>query len=440
MDPELLAQLQNPDPAVRRKAIVALGRTKDLAALKPLAAVYHNDPVPELRELARQAGRYIQQQNTPAPEPVAPPPDVEPEPPAPEQASAAAPAPSAAPVITRADVQHGQEHFRAARDLHEAGEQARAIKELALALHADPGLAKEPVFVSLASDVLGAPPRAAIRTLLDPERRQAAFRAAVAARRRTARRRGCAAGPVLAVLALLLAFGALALTLWWIVDDDTVDSIRHRYTVWRLTRDEQSLPGGRAYYLYEPPGAIPNGGWAVIVALHGSGASGEDMLTPELLDLADDERALLVAPNLGGSGTLDANAGQIEGLSQIVAYVREAHAVSTEGVVLYGYEQGGVLATAFLAAHPEQVYAVVAESPPGVFVPEPREGEGVPLPPLVLVYGEADALAQTSQAAIDALHAQGHPVEVVTVPGQGRQMSAEGRLVLRRFVRALHAA
>lgn len=452
MDPQLVDQLHNADPAVRRKAIIALGRSKDLTALSELAQVYRADPVPELRELARQAGRYIQQENRPAPEPVASPPDAELEPapldaissPVTPAVPAMTPAPMPAPAITPADVQRGAAYFRSARSLSESGEQARAIKELALALHADPGLANEPVFITLASEVLGAPPRAAIRTLLDPERRQAAFRAAVAARRRVIRQRGCALGPVLAALALFLALGALALTVWWIVDGDAIDSVRHRYTVWRLTEDERSLPGGRTYYLYEPSGVIPAGGWAVIVALHGGGATGEDMLTPELIDLADDERALLVAPNLDMasalSGAPDSRAGALEGLSEIVAHVREAYAVSAEGVALYGYDQGARLATAFLAAHPEQVYAAVAESPSGIFVPEPREGEGVPVPPLTLVFSASDTLAETTQPEIDALRAQGHTVEVVLVEGEARQMTEDGRRALRRILDAIRAA
>jgi len=447
MDPERLDQLQNPDPAVRRQAIIALGRSKDLAALPELANVYQSDPVPELRELARQAGRYIQQENQPAPEPAPPPPDVEPEPPASEAAptpvtpTAAVPA---EPAISPADVRRGQAHYRSARSLHEAGEQARAIKELALALHADPGLANEPVFITLASEVLGVPPRAAIRTLLDPERRQAAYGVAVAAKRwRYARRRRCALGPILAALALIFALAALALAVWWTVDRGSIDDLRHRYTVWRLTSDERSLPGGRTYYLYEPDGAIPNSGWAVIVALHGSGDTGEDMLTADLLDLADNERALLIAPNLGTldtlSGALDSSGGLIEGLSAIVEHVRAAYAVSPEGVVLYGYDQGARLATAFLAAHPEQIYAVVAESPSGVIVPEPEEDEGVPMPPLTLVFGEADALAETTRPEVDALQEQGYPVEMVVVPGQARQMSGDGQRALRRYLGAIRA-
>lgn len=445
MDPERLDQLQNPDPAVRRQAIIALGRSKDLAALPELAKVYKSDPVPELRELARQAGRYIQQENRPVPEPAPPLPDIAGEPPA---SDAPPPAPPAAavppPAITPEDVRRGQSHYRSARNLHEAGEQARAIKELALALHADPGLANEPVFVTLASEVLGVPPRAAIRTLLDPERRQAAYGVAVAAKRgRYARRQGCALGPILAALALILALAALALAVWWTVDPDSIDDLRHRYTVWRLTNDERSLPGGRTFYLYEPDGAIPTEGWAVIVALHGSGATGEEMLTAELLDLADNERALLIAPNLGTldtlSGALDSSGGPIEGLHAIVTHVREAYAVSPKGVVLYGYDQGARLATAFLAAHPELIYAVVAESPPSVVVPEVPEGEGAPMPPLTLVFGEADALAQITQPEIEALQEQGYPVEMIVVPGQARQMSGDGQRALRRFLGEIRA-
>lgn len=437
MDPERLDQLQNPDPAVRREAIIALGRSKDLDALPELAKVYQSDPVPELRELARQAGRYIQQETRPAPEPPPPLLDLEPEPApddTPTPVTPAAPV-AAQPAITAADVRRGQSHFRSARNLYEAGEQARAIKELALALHADPGLANEPVFVTLASQVLGVPPRAAIRTLLDPERRQAAYGVAVAAKRwRYTRRRGCAIVPILVGLALILAIAALALAIWWTVDPDTINSARHRYTVWRLTENERTLPGGRSYYLYEPSGMIPNGGWSVIVALHGGGATGEDMLTQELLDLADDERALLVAPTLDGLNALSATnptAGAIEDLSEIVAHIREAYAVSPEGVVFYGYDQGARLATAFLAAHPEMVYAVVAESPPGVIVPEPEEGEGRPTPPLTIVFGEADAMAQTTQPEIEALQERGYPVTMIVVPGQAREMSGEGLRALR---------
>ncbi len=59
---ELMQQLHDPDAAVRRQAIIALGRTKDPAALKGLAEIVRGDPDLQLRELARKAGLYIRQQ------------------------------------------------------------------------------------------------------------------------------------------------------------------------------------------------------------------------------------------------------------------------------------------------------------------------------------------------------------------------------------------
>ncbi len=73
----LIQQLQDPNPETRRRAILALGKSKDATALKPLAAVVRDDPNPALRDLARKAGQYIRQQNSNKPplisEPSAPP-------------------------------------------------------------------------------------------------------------------------------------------------------------------------------------------------------------------------------------------------------------------------------------------------------------------------------------------------------------------------------
>ncbi|PJF24703.1 MAG: hypothetical protein CUN53_16490, partial [Phototrophicales bacterium] len=72
---EWIDQLRDSNPEVRRRAVIALGRTKDTAALRPLAEVFRTDPDPEVRELARKAGLYIrrsqsdgvEQRNAPPP-------------------------------------------------------------------------------------------------------------------------------------------------------------------------------------------------------------------------------------------------------------------------------------------------------------------------------------------------------------------------------------
>lgn len=85
MDSAAFAQyvqlLRSPEPEKRRQAIVALGRSRNPAALRPLAEVYRADQDAELRELALRAGQFIKKQATeaaqaappPAPAPVQPP-------------------------------------------------------------------------------------------------------------------------------------------------------------------------------------------------------------------------------------------------------------------------------------------------------------------------------------------------------------------------------
>ena len=69
---ELTRQLYDPDPNIRRAAIIALGKTKSADALRPLAEVVLKDNDPELRELARKAGIYIRRELNVEPEPQAP--------------------------------------------------------------------------------------------------------------------------------------------------------------------------------------------------------------------------------------------------------------------------------------------------------------------------------------------------------------------------------
>jgi hypothetical protein len=59
-----LAQLKSADAAVRRQAIIAIGRGGTGASLPALAEVFRTDPDPDLRELARKAGLAIRKRET----------------------------------------------------------------------------------------------------------------------------------------------------------------------------------------------------------------------------------------------------------------------------------------------------------------------------------------------------------------------------------------
>lgn len=59
LDTAVLKQLNDPDPAARKQAVIALAKTLDEEALGYLATVYKKDRDPEIRKLAKKAGLYI---------------------------------------------------------------------------------------------------------------------------------------------------------------------------------------------------------------------------------------------------------------------------------------------------------------------------------------------------------------------------------------------
>lgn len=139
--------LQSPEPEKRRQAIVALGRSKNLAALRPLAEVYRNEQEAELRELALRAGQFIKAQATQA-APASPPPK-------PAPAAPAAPPKSAEDVVVvspftvdidevegqqpvtpqeSAPAEKAVQMHRLTKNGHAAAKQAKAYAEEALSL------------------------------------------------------------------------------------------------------------------------------------------------------------------------------------------------------------------------------------------------------------------------------------------------------------------
>jgi hypothetical protein len=166
---ELIRQLQSPDPAERRNAIIALANTKDPAALKPLATVYRSDPDPALREMALKAGRYIHQQSEPmqaGPGPSMGAADDS------AGASAAQIGGTSEPVSKRKQ-QIAKGHLDAAVGFHTQGYTARAVESLGKALATDPNLIKSAIASNLAITLTDRPLKDAIPILTQPKLREA---------------------------------------------------------------------------------------------------------------------------------------------------------------------------------------------------------------------------------------------------------------------------
>lgn len=64
IDDKLIRQLNSPNVEQRKQAIAALAKTKDRDALSYLSNVFRSDADPEVRDLARKAGIYINKNST----------------------------------------------------------------------------------------------------------------------------------------------------------------------------------------------------------------------------------------------------------------------------------------------------------------------------------------------------------------------------------------
>jgi tetratricopeptide (TPR) repeat protein len=183
----LLQQLQSPDPAERKQAIVALANTRNPEALAALQHVYQNDPELELREMALKAGRYIHMATTrpagsaspasPKPitgpvQPLSPTPITGPiQPLSPTPITGPVQPLSAAGEVTQRDVELARGHLDAATGYFTQGDRARAIDSLGKALALNPRLQREPFAANLITTLTGRPVSEGVPILISPQAR-----------------------------------------------------------------------------------------------------------------------------------------------------------------------------------------------------------------------------------------------------------------------------
>lgn len=202
MSQSIRDRLNSSDPAVRREAIIALGRSKNPKALPLLRQIYDSDPVPALRDLALRAARHIRQSARPAAKQPSAPTPVErcslvderyaryedPAASAPayilpvyDEASQAYTAdgyqiverkPAEEVAVAPADRARARALVKRARELNEEGTLRESLNTLIAALELDPALVYDPAAQELAETLIGQEGRQAAEILADPQRRE----------------------------------------------------------------------------------------------------------------------------------------------------------------------------------------------------------------------------------------------------------------------------
>ncbi|MBC7809830.1 MAG: HEAT repeat domain-containing protein [Burkholderiales bacterium] len=405
MNEKLFALLQDPDPAWRRRAIIALARSGDVDALRPLAEIVMNDPVPELRELARKAGRHIRRQidAVASGEPTL--------------IEEIAPTTKAVMQSDDADgdvfimpanwylasserpIQKARWHYSRALDLHLEDRNKRASKELSKALRLDPTMGEETPVANFAALVTGLPRTQALEVL--------------AKRGTSSQRTGrfmklLAFGLVIFMLALI---GGLAFTL---LSSGTVE----RYvTVNRQVQAEAQAEhitaslGSTEYQVIVPAAHAPSGGWRVLVLLHGYGGQAADVL-PLFEDAALGEGVLLIAPTIGEYPfPYDRSANR---LNEILQQVAAEHPFDERGVVLYGFSSGGDVSAQYARDYPEQTAGVIASGAPEIGAPSSSRAVQY-----TVIYGEDDELQDYNQNSVTELRDDNQLFAYEVVPDIG---------------------
>lgn len=337
--------------------------------------------------------------------------------------------PEAASTVRRA-----QSHIDAAIGCHVAGNKARAIKELMSALHLNPNLVDDAVFTNLAGQVLGTTPFEALLILQDSEQLKTVVASAPTVRPKTVKK--SSVRPFSLILLVTFTVILIGLSVWF-VESGLLDRYRHAYEL-RKMKDNIETLNGLDYYLIVPDGAVPADGWAVIVALHGYGGSGDSMLHPEILDIAEQEGAILIAPTMttyGEPARKLTNLDLQHRLNAILDRTADSYQVNSRGAVLYGFSRGGMFSTEFLANYSHRIYAIVAEGAPEIIVP----GGGTFVHPCVFLYGEQDGLQDFTYTQIQSLQQIGFPVTFEIVPNVGHSMTGRGMYWLREMVRRAHS-
>jgi phospholipase/carboxylesterase len=190
-------------------------------------------------------------------------------------------------------------------------------------------------------------------------------------------------------------------------------------------------------------GAQPDEPLPMIVAIHGLGDAPENFA--HLFDTFTEKARLVlprgVDPSEGGGWSwfpLRARDADVDGLSRGIASSADAIAEAiaelksqrpTRGApIVTGFSQGGMLAFAVAARHPEVVGAAL---PIGGWLPPPLVPqslrEGVKYPPIHAFHGTEDVAVKYAPtvASVQALTALGVPAELHTYEGVGHVITPE---------------
>ncbi len=300
-----------------------------------------------------------------------------------------------------------------ALSLHLQGNKAGALKAIRQALTLDSTLIQEKLTINLAKELTGLPAQEAFAFLANDD----AIKTLMESARKEHRRKSSPAKPAsISVYALATLMVVLIGMIIFGTAFGRFDNALARLRLIQLEGQKYNS-GGYDYYMIVPDGSIPDGGWPVVVALHGLGGQGSDMMW--MVENFTNAGAIFVAPTFRKYEPYPGD-GPIGAMSQMLAEIGTKYPVQPRGAVLLGLSQGGTFAFRFSLYHPEQIYGVVTAGAPEYDQVFPSSTNM----PYVFTWGELDGLQDfVIPAHVRPLLGAGYNITTFIVPGYGHVVS-----------------
>ena len=200
------------------------------------------------------------------------------------------------------------------------------------------------------------------------------------------------------------------------------ESVRENHTVTENEYATANLPTFR-YLLYEPNGEITSEGLPLLVFLHGSGGSGQDLrllyadstLPSFLTDGWLSPNALVLMPQCPGDSWDAIHAD----LMELIEYVAETKGADSERISITGFSLGGMGCFSMLTHYPEYFSAAA----PLASKWNPSSCNVITSTPVHIYHGEFDEVMENSVTQIRAvINDAGGQCELTIYPGEGHMI------------------
>ncbi len=344
-------------------------------------------------------------------------------------------------------VYQAQSQCQNALKYYQSGNRSGAIKALGLALELDRSLRSDDRVRRFAAHLVGLSPDEAIAAITDLKSREALI--IQTGKRRPTKSVTLQSQPLLilgSATLFLIVIGVIALILSGQVK---LNALNPSSSQGAVELHHLATNPGQTYFMAEPVGVISDEGWPVLIAVHGKGQTGQDMVNL-LGEVTRNNGIMLIAPTFTSIDTATINTNFLKDATNVVASIIEEvkadgmtnpkHYTHYLGQVFLGYAEGGSVVTYVAQQGLDYSDAgYTRQGPLGVVLVNPRaplfDAASYWLPPAyLLLYGEKAQHAGISRDYHRRLKDQHADVFIESEAGADASMTASQMSTTAAFV------